>query len=69
MNRTLLLSASALLLALTLSGCGGGDVVVRNVSQQSTGEQLLSLQQALDKGIITQDQFNQQKAVILKNSK
>ena len=68
MNRTLL-SASALLLALTLSGCGGDEVVVRNVSQQSTGEQLLSLQQALDKGIITQDQFNQQKAVILKNSK
>jgi hypothetical protein len=68
MNRTLL-SASALLLALTLSGCGGDEVVVKNVSQQSTGEQLLSLQQALDKGIITQDQFNQQKAVILKNSK
>lgn len=68
MNRTLL-SASALLLALTLSGCGGDEVVVRNVSQQSTGEQLLSLQQALDKGIITQDQFNQQKAIILKNSK
>jgi PIN domain nuclease of toxin-antitoxin system len=68
MNRTLL-SASALLLALTLSGCGGDEVVVRNVSQQSTGEQLLSLQQALDKGIITQEQFNEQKAVILKNSK
>ena len=68
MNRTLL-SVSALLLALTLSGCGGDEVVVRNVSQQSTGEQLLSLQQALDKGIITQEQFNEQKAVILKNSK
>jgi hypothetical protein len=68
MNRTLL-SASALMLALTLSGCGGDEVVVRNVSQQSTGEQLLSLQQALDKGIITQEQFEQQKAVILKNSK
>jgi uncharacterized protein YcfL len=68
MHRTLL-SASALLLALALSGCGGDEVVVRNVSQQSTGEQLLSLQQALDKGIITQEQFNEQKAVILKNSK
>lgn len=68
MNRTFL-SVSALLLAVTLSGCGGDEVVVRNVSQQSTGEQLLSLQQALDKGIITQDQFNEQKAIILKNSK
>ena len=68
MNRTLL-TTSALFLALSLSGCGGDEVVVRNVSQQSTGEQLLSLQQALDKGIITKEQFDQQKAIILKNSK
>ncbi|MBS1147701.1 MAG: Short C-terminal domain, partial [Proteobacteria bacterium] len=68
MNR-ILLSTSALLLALTLSGCGGDETVIKNVSQQSTGQQLLSLKEALDKGIITQDQYEQQKAVILKNSK
>jgi hypothetical protein len=68
MNR-ILLFASALLLALTLSGCGGDETVIKNVSQQSTGQQLLSLKEALDKGIITQDQYEQQKAVILKNSK
>jgi hypothetical protein len=68
MNRTLL-SISALLLALTLSGCGGDEMVVKNVSQQSTGQQLLSLKEALDKGIITQEQYETQKEVILKNSK
>jgi hypothetical protein len=68
MNRTLL-SVSALLLALTLSACGGDEMVVKNVSQQSTGQQLLSLKEALDKGIITQEQYETQKEVILKNSK
>ena len=67
MNR-ILLTASAMLLAFTLSGCGGDETVVKNVSQQSTGQQLLSLKEALDKGIITQDQYEQQKKVILKNS-
>jgi hypothetical protein len=67
MNR-ILLSASAMLLALSLGGCGGDETVVKNVSQQSTGQQLLSLKEALDKGIITQDQYEQQKKVILKNS-
>jgi len=68
MKRTLL-TASAMLLALTLSGCGGDETVVKNVSQQSTGQQLLSLKEALDKGIITQDQYDDQKEIILKNSK
>ncbi|MGA9165332.1 MAG: SHOCT domain-containing protein [Thiobacillus sp.] len=68
MKRTLL-TASAMLLALTLSGCGGDETIVKNVSQQSTGQQLLSLKEALDKGIITQQQYEEQKAVILKNSK
>jgi uncharacterized protein YcfL len=68
MKRTLL-TASAMLLALTLSGCGGSETIVKNVSQQSTGQQLLSLKEALDKGIITQQQYEEQKAVILKNSK
>ncbi len=68
MKRTLL-TASALLLALSLGGCGGDETVVKNVSQQSTGQQLLSLKEALDKGIITQDQYEEQKEVILKNSK
>ena len=68
MNRTLLF-VSALLLAVTLTGCGGDETIVKNVSQQSTGQQLLSLKEALDKGIITQQQYEEQKAVILKNSK
>jgi len=68
MKRTLL-TTSAMLLALTLSGCGGDETVVKNVSQQSTGQQLLSLKEALDKGIITQDQYDDQKEIILKNSK
>jgi len=68
MKRTLL-TTSTMLLALTLSGCGGDETVVKNVSQQSTGQQLLSLKEALDKGIITQDQYDDQKEIILKNSK
>jgi hypothetical protein len=68
MNR-IFLSASALLIALSLSACGGDETVVKNVSQQSTGQQLLSLKEALDKGIITQDQYEDQKAIILRNSK
>jgi hypothetical protein len=68
MNR-IFLSASALLIALSLSACGGDETVVKNVSQQSTGQQLLSLKEALDKGIITQSQYENQKAIILRNSK
>lgn len=39
------------------------------VAAASTRQQLLSLMAVLDKGIITQDQYAQQKAVIFKNSK
>jgi Short C-terminal domain len=65
MKRTLLLSASALFLALSLSGCGGDEVVVQNTSQKTKGQELVDLQQAFDKGIITKDEYEKQKQIVL----
>jgi PBP1b-binding outer membrane lipoprotein LpoB len=62
MNRKLL---SVLFLAFALSGCGGDEVVVQNVSQKSKGQELQDLQQAYDKGIITQKEYEKQKDIIL----
>lgn len=56
-------------LAVAVGGCGGGGADVKStVNTTTTGQQLIDLQKALDAGVITKQQYDQQKAKILKES-
>jgi len=62
-----LLAAAAL--SAALAGCGGGGADVKSVvNTTTTGQQLIDLQKALDAGVISKEQYDQQKAKILKGS-
>jgi hypothetical protein len=60
---------AAVVLSAALAGCGGGGADVKSVVNTSTvGQQLIDLQKALDAGAINKDQYDQQKAKILKGN-
>ena len=52
-------------LALALSGCVGVDGSHKTYNEPTTGQQLLDLKSALDKGAISQAEYDQKKAQIL----
>ncbi len=53
-------------LALAVSGCGGGGAKVQSETTTVTlGQQLIDLQAAYDKGIITEKQYNETKKNLL----
>jgi len=56
-------------MSFTLSGCGGGPKT--NVSAQTTtlGQELVDLQQAYEKGIITEKEYNDLKKKVMKKYK
>jgi len=58
---------AALVISASIAGCGGGDVK-STVSTTTTGQQLIDLQKAFDTGAITKEQYDQQKAKILKGN-
>ncbi len=56
----------AIALALTVSACGGGGAKVETQTTTVTlGQQLMDLQAAYDKGIITEKQYNETKKNLL----
>jgi hypothetical protein len=58
---------AALMISAAIVGCGGGGADVKSVvNTTTTGQQLIDLQKALDTGAITKEQYDQQKAKILK---
>jgi hypothetical protein len=60
---------AAVALAAAVAGCGGGSAEVKSVTTTTTtGQQLIDLKKALDAGAITQDQFDKEKARILKGN-
>jgi hypothetical protein len=60
---------AAVALAAAVAGCGGGSADVKSVTTTTTtGQQLIDLKKALDAGAITQDQFDKEKARILKGN-
>jgi|SoimicMinimDraft_7_1059735.scaffolds.fasta_scaffold53263_1 hypothetical protein len=62
--RTLL---AACLVCASIAACGGGGADVKSVVYTTTtGQQLIDLQKAFEAGAITKDQYDQQKARILK---
>ena len=57
----------AIAMTAALAACGGGGADVKSVvNTTTTGQQLIDLQKALDAGAITKEQYDQQKAKILK---
>jgi hypothetical protein len=60
---------SALCLSAMLSGClslGGGDETIQQTKTTTTGQELIDLKAAFDKGIITERQYEQQKEKLLR---
>jgi hypothetical protein len=52
-----------------LAGClslGGGDETIQQTTTTTTGQELIDLKAAFDKGIITERQYEQQKEKLLR---
>ena len=64
MKKVVLVLASVM--AVVLTGCGGGGANVRSeVTTVSKGQQLIDLKKALGDGAITQDEYDKEKSKIL----
>lgn len=60
---------AAVALAAAVAGCGGGSADVKSVTTTTTtGQQLIDLKKALDTGAITQEQYDREKARLLKGN-
>lgn len=57
---------AAALVAVVLAGCGGNEVVRPTVSV-SVGQQLIDLKKARDSGALSQREYEQQKAQLIKD--
>ena len=63
------IATAAAVLCLTLAGCGGGGAEVKTTTTTvSLGQQLIDLQQALDKGAVSQSEYARLKRDIIKNA-
>ena len=59
---------TALVLATTVSGCGGGGAKSQtqtDVRTTTTGQELLDLQKAYEAGAISKNEYEKQKKIIL----
>jgi len=58
-----------LILSLAFSGClsfGGGDETIQQTKTTTTGQELMDLKAAYDKGLISEREYNQQREKLLK---
>ncbi|MEP0202890.1 MAG: SHOCT domain-containing protein [Halioglobus sp.] len=65
MSNKTLLAAIVVALSLGLTACGGSTTTVKQTETQ--GQQLLDLQEAYDKGVITEKEYKATKKKILKS--
>ena len=65
MYRVTAAAVMGLFLAGALTGCGGGEQVVRPTVSVSVGQQLIDLKKALDSGAISQRDYDSQRSKIL----
>ena len=65
MGNKIVLAAIVVTLSLGMTGCGGSTTTVKQTETQ--GQQLLDLQEAYDKGVITEKEYNATKKKILKS--
>ena len=56
--------AMLLLASLNLAGCGGGGAEIK-ASNNTMGQELIDLQTAYEKGVITEEEFNKAKKKML----
>ena len=60
---------AAVAMAAAVAACGGGTAEVKPVtSTTTTGQQLINLKKALDAGTITPDEYDKERARILKGN-
>ena len=59
--------AVSVLLACTLSACGGGTKVVQPNVNVSIGQQLIDLKHAKDSGALSESEYQKQKQQLIKN--
>ncbi len=65
MRKTLLMIATAIFIA----ACGGGGATTQqDIRTTTTGQELLDLKKARDAGAISQEEYDKQRAEILKRS-
>ncbi len=68
MIRTVTAVLMGVILSLGLSACGGGGADVKSdtrVEATTKGQQLLDLKRALDSGVITQSEYEEQRKKVL----
>ena len=58
------LAAAIVTMSLGIAACGGSNTTVQQTETQ--GQQLMDLQEAYDKGIISEKEYNETKKKILK---
>lgn len=63
--KKILMSATALVLMLSLAGCGGTDTQTTVKTTETQGKQLLDLKEAYDQGVITEKEYEKTKEEIL----
>lgn len=64
--KTTTLALSSLVLAATLGGCGGDTYVNQGSTTISKGTELTDLQRALGEGAITQGEYDQLRAKVMR---
>ena len=65
MFRTSIIFAGIFALTLGLSACGGGGATTKVEARGTQGQQLLDLKEAYDKGVITEEEYEDAKEKIL----
>lgn len=61
----LLVAGVILMASFNLTGCGGGGTEIK-ASSTTLGQELIDLQDAYDKGVITEEEFKKSKKKLLK---
>ena len=64
--KRMVIAATALAFAATLTGCGGDEVVRPNVSV-SVGQQLIDLKKARDSGALSPKEYESQKSQLIRS--
>lgn len=66
-SRSIFTSLLLVALSASLSSCGSSTKVT-NTSQTSVGQQLLDLEQARNRGVITEKEYERLKKAVIKNN-